>query len=518
MAKTFSGKGKIKNFPAPNAEDSGTDGAPPVSDPPETAPAAEKPKRGRPKAEVPPKSISFWDRIAKIDKDDWGTRAKIKVYRLYPIINRLATQELKFVAIYGTPGEPALTEDQLKVDHGSGKYRLYFNYKAAGEHDDKEMDRVEVSILDQNYPPKIPPGEWMDDPRNKNWSWAKPKDPNQQMAAGQPPLEQVTDLLRLGSELRKEAREEIREAMPPPAPPAQTPVTNGIHEVFAAAAEVLRMRSDNPMVEGLQKQIEAMRTEIATERAESRKLERELAEQRLKALEDKLTAALNGNPKPATEEKSWIDKLEEAAEQKDRLAKLLGQDKETGSRRVTWTDRLFDFGSKIIESPAASALGTAIANRMMQGPPPAAGLAGQPRPVAVQPVNGNPATDFQAFIQTVTPPMVGYLKTESTGDMFASWVYAGWPGRFKEMQVAKHPAMPGQEGTPVIVAFYKNSQYWAEIIAAAETEQRFQTFIGEFCKWNPEDEQKENIPEADTEDMPAPDAGEGDEDREELQV
>ena len=100
---------------------------------------------------------------------DWGTRAKIKVYRLEPIIDRLRGSENKYITIYAEP----ITEEKLKIDQGSGRYRLYFNYKEpAGL--DKEVDSIELDVMDMNFPPKVPAGEWVDDARNKKWAWARP--------------------------------------------------------------------------------------------------------------------------------------------------------------------------------------------------------------------------------------------------------------------------------------------------------------------------------------------------------
>ena len=136
---------------------------PPTSLPPPSG-------RGRPpgRKDPVPKQMSFFDRLAKIDKQDWGTRAQVRVYRLEPIIDRLRGSERKYIRVYQEP----LTEEQLKVDNGSGRYRLYLNYKAAAG-PEQEIDSVEIDILDMKFPPQIPLGEWVDDPRNKRWGWAK---------------------------------------------------------------------------------------------------------------------------------------------------------------------------------------------------------------------------------------------------------------------------------------------------------------------------------------------------------
>lgn len=149
-----------------------------VEDPPEPTPTAPPPPPKGKRQDPIPKQATFFQRIARVARADWGTRAKINVYRLEPIIDRLRGSENKYITVYFEP----ITAEKLKIDHGSGRYRLYYTYKEpAGI--DKEIDSVELDIMDLNFPPKVPAGEWLDDPRNKKWAWAKPTG-----APGGPPL------------------------------------------------------------------------------------------------------------------------------------------------------------------------------------------------------------------------------------------------------------------------------------------------------------------------------------------
>jgi hypothetical protein len=139
-----------------------------VEEPPNPSPQQQTPPR-KGKRDPIPAQATFFQRIARVNKADWGTRASIKAYRLEPIIDRLRGSENKYITIYQEP----ITEEKLKIDHGSGRYRLYFTFKEpAGQ--DKEIDSVELDVMDMNFPPKVPPGEWVDDGRNKKWAWAKP--------------------------------------------------------------------------------------------------------------------------------------------------------------------------------------------------------------------------------------------------------------------------------------------------------------------------------------------------------
>lgn len=156
-----------------------------VAEPTETTtePPVEKARprfKGPPKKPDRPKILTFMQRIAEIPKDDWGKRATIKIYRIEPVINRLATSDNKYIGIYSEP----VNEERVKLDYGSGKYRLYLNYKLPSESEGKELDSVEFDIMDMAHPPKIPLGEWVDAPKNKDWAWAKPMLTSQQTPVG----------------------------------------------------------------------------------------------------------------------------------------------------------------------------------------------------------------------------------------------------------------------------------------------------------------------------------------------
>ena len=88
-----------------------------VQDPPETDRSTPTAPPLKAKRDTVPKQDTFFGRIARVQKDDWGTRAKIKAYRLEPIIDRLRGSENKYITIYHEP----ITEEKMKIDHGSGR-------------------------------------------------------------------------------------------------------------------------------------------------------------------------------------------------------------------------------------------------------------------------------------------------------------------------------------------------------------------------------------------------------------
>ena len=142
---------------------------------------------------------------------------------------------------------------------------------------------------------------------------------------------------------------------------------------------------------------------------------------------------------------------------------------------------------------ASSPLLVGIETRLMQGtptgpPPPMTGVTG----AVAQPQPGRPAqpspADFQSFVQYVTPSMISYLE-EADGAVFADWMAAGHPEWLPRIQTLTHASMPGQQGAPVITAFYKQSQWWPQILKTAENDPaKFDKFVAEFCAWKPEAE------------------------------
>lgn len=58
--------------------------------------------------------------------------------------------------------------------HGSGRYRFDFCYIAPGSQKYVRIAQEFETILDLTKPPRVPLGEWIDNPANKDWEWAKP--------------------------------------------------------------------------------------------------------------------------------------------------------------------------------------------------------------------------------------------------------------------------------------------------------------------------------------------------------
>jgi hypothetical protein len=116
-----------------------------------------------------PDAPSWWQWLDSISEDDWK-RSICYWYRSGPVTDRQAQ------------GKPISLEkwggkfDQTDVlnRHGSGRYRFDFCYIAPGSQKYVRIAQEFETILDLSKPPRVPLGEWIDNPANKDWEWAKP--------------------------------------------------------------------------------------------------------------------------------------------------------------------------------------------------------------------------------------------------------------------------------------------------------------------------------------------------------
>jgi hypothetical protein len=425
------------------------------------------------KKDAIPKSMTFFDRMAGIEKADWGTRAKVKVYRIEPITDQIRVTGQKYIAIY----EEAITEERLKQDCGSGRYRLYLTFKAPTELD-KEIDMIELDVLDPHYPPKIPAGAWLDDPRNKKWEWARAmiETKEQQQAAG-PSLNGLADTLRAVKEIlpapqkASEVLDTIRavKEMSPTPPPATQDAT------LTAIVELVKAQN--------------LQAQTALNAAQERA--------------DKLLFQLLDNKKGTGLEtfKGVLTEIKDVFGVGS-LKDLFSMGKEAVSEVTKGRSRMSGWMEFV--QPALPAIvdfikpfGMAIAQNMVikaqqngaQLPPAAA----QPQ---AQPQQPNPG--LMAFIGRVGEPLLNYIRMEADpaelGNDFASWLYDGF-GPVLQTNAR-------QIGSQNLVMIFRGTPLWVDKGAdgkqtslAEMQPTRIEQFVNSFLAWNPpaddEDEETE---------------------------
>ncbi|HQT26626.1 MAG TPA: hypothetical protein PLK99_08540, partial [Burkholderiales bacterium] len=355
---------------------------------------------------------NFFERVRKIPQADWGTRYYLYVYRIEPVIDRLRSGETKYVMRYSEP----VDEQLLLVKHGSGRYRLNLvGLKPTGG-EGTEIARQDVDLLNVAFPPDIPKGEWVDDPRNKKWAWAKKVEPpTPEVAAAQQANSQgvLVDAMRTVAEIRRDAREELL--------PEGT-AANPVAQALGMAKDLLSMRADNPMVDVMRDQLSALRAEITAERESNRRLmEARIQEPKSNGLENVRSVL--------TTLKDLVPEIKSILPDKETVQQVVSG----GRRRSFWEELGLQVAPGLID--ATKPLIGAIAARMMM--PQAHGQVGNgsgaPFPTApatlppgqpAQPQAQPQPNQLIQFLNQITPPMMKYFTNneDDNATEFAYWI------------------------------------------------------------------------------------------------
>lgn len=421
------------------------------------------------------KNEGFFADLRKIPLADWGSRYYLYLYRTEPVIDRLRSGETKYVMRYSEP----VDEQKLMMEHGSGRYRLNLVVlKPDGAHHSTEIGRYECDILNTQFPPKIPKGEWTDDPRNKKWAWAKEPDPPPAPAVvAQQQNASVLDAMRVVSEIRKEVKGEEKPSTPPENPMATA---------LGMAKDLLQMRADNPMVEILKDELKDMRAEIAKERDENRKLQADM----------RTPASKEGGTDP-------IDSLVRAADKLEPLLKKFMPQVTEAAKEVV-RGRRPGIGELIIEQglpilgnilqPWSQVLAAKFMQSQAQNPAqpmngaqPHAPQAIAPPAQAGQPPAAQPTDQQSRFIQFLTQPLVlssfnshftdfrnEKEEPNTHGSDFAYWILKS--GGEEPLKAAR--AM----GTTNILNLFRNSPAWQIM---GQHEAKLTAFLDQVLAYDP---------------------------------
>jgi hypothetical protein len=106
----------------------------------------------------------------------------VYVYRHGPMINKIGNHMVKK---YITPFD----EDDILKDRGlgSGVYEFLVNYQDPKTRKRGLIDSGKLAIINMQYPPRIPKGEWIDDPQNQElWGWVKTVIDQEELAKNPP--------------------------------------------------------------------------------------------------------------------------------------------------------------------------------------------------------------------------------------------------------------------------------------------------------------------------------------------
>lgn len=369
-----------------------------------------------PESRAPEKSgITFWQRVANVDKADWGTRTHIYLYRTEPLTDRAQAGKLLYITKYAEP----ISEDRILADHGSGKYKAVLNNRKPAADQGDAIDSIYIEILNMQFPPKIPQGDWLEDPRNRKWEWAKKfydkeNDPGKQPST----LQTISEVLDVAERLRPEA----------PADPAASTlaIVKGVRDLFPQSDNG---KMDTLVLGLLQSQQDIMRTFMQSQLEASRK-ETDDLKQELRSLRDNKQNP--GNTLQTFKEvlnEFGITNLKDVFQQgKDVVGEV--------SRANVKGWQAFVLG--LAESPTVQGILTPFANAvsmmmMRNAQMPANGMGQVPQVPGSLPAATGAAAVILPFLQLVTKPMVNKLRYSITenedpvelGKEFAQWVMDG---------------------------------------------------------------------------------------------
>lgn len=122
---------------------------------------------GAPPETTPPED--FFLMLPSITDEEWQVRV-VYLYRMYPITDRRNTGN----PVYLTKLSEPFDRDRVMRDFGSGIYKAELLLVLPNQRG-KRLTASIFQILNQDYPPKVPAGEWVNDPRNADWEWCRQK-------------------------------------------------------------------------------------------------------------------------------------------------------------------------------------------------------------------------------------------------------------------------------------------------------------------------------------------------------
>ena len=410
----------------------------------------------------------FFVTVKKIPPSAWtDDKALIKVYRREPTIDRIASGKAKHIQEYH---EPIESEERIKSDHGSGKYLLFLQFQGAKDEGLREVERADIDILDMNFPPKVPEGEWLDEPKNAGWRWAFPNHGKQEQRASA--TSELVQAMEAVSEIQDRAIERAKPAEPEKRE-STLDIIKGVKEMMTPPAPATENKILDTVLALMMKQVDSAA-------ADNKELRKEIADMRAK---------------PATENKGFWDALPENVNKLKavipEIKNLFGNAAEGvglavggRSRMSGWQEMLQPVMPEIAKAlaPALPALVLRIFAPIPPGVPAIAA-----NPAAPQaPQQAHQALD--QMLTTITPAVINYLNVDADGDElgeeFASWVREGY-GPQAQM-------FARQVGAAGLIEWYRKSPYW---VTLQPVELKLQAFIQAFLAWEPEPEGNEAKPE-----------------------
>jgi hypothetical protein len=304
----------------------------------------------------------FFEWLKTLARADWDEQLFMYLYRTAPQIDLGKKGEWK-IERYARP----VTSQEIMESHGSGGYKILLDRWNPVTNHTTIVRQHYFTIVNMNYPPKVPFGQWLDKPENKSWLWAKPV--LEKQLNGQPGQAITGDaaMFRAAVDAVKELRPEVSNE-------DQTTLTRMVIDTMKDAHKQM-LEQANPsqtlelvntivtavsgkgadasagIMQLVTTQLSAMHADLAAERAFSRSLLEKLTQQ----------------PAAAAEKKSVRGELTEMLD----VMKELGFSRGGSSSKTDWGEVAVDVGKELLKS--LTVLGTAIITKTPAKPGQPAG-------------------------------------------------------------------------------------------------------------------------------------------------
>lgn len=114
----------------------------------------------------------FFEQLRSYSPLEWEERLFLYLYRIKPIIDRTRLGKDMYIMKAAAPIYP----DDIMTSKagGSGVYKLILIRWDPGTRDTNRIRDHIFTIMNPEYPPRVPLGEWVTNENNSEWAWAKP--------------------------------------------------------------------------------------------------------------------------------------------------------------------------------------------------------------------------------------------------------------------------------------------------------------------------------------------------------
>ena len=447
-------------------------------------PAAAPARSAKTTGEPPATPDSFWDHIRSIPKTDWDETTFMYLFRTHPITDRTKTGNDLNLMKYAQP----IDLDHVLKTFGSGGYRIMLKrYNPITRKTAIERDYY-FKVMNTDYPPKVPYGEWVDDERNKDWLWAKPALEAQHRVLleknGTLPSGAGGDAISQATSMFQAAVNAVRQLRPDETPERQeTLAVQVIRLMEANHKDMLAANNPITLIPLIEKLVTTMIPKQDTTVMELLREELRYTRERLDKLQD---------APPPPPPKSAIEQLTELEPVVGKIRSLFGgrgQPQQTDDRPTDWWDvlksgveRLVDVAPQIVQAITWKTSGAPAQSPWQMNPAPQLAAAHSPFQNGAQPPVQATVTDqekqqlyalFQKYgqlIQECLPFLLDHYKNDLGGFAFRDW--------FLDRKGSNlYAGMRDEIGKEKLIMLAKlNPQLWAQL----EPHEEFSIFVDEF--------------------------------------